>query len=55
MSFSMFERWFQKDGDEKKAYCSKCGRETTWVYKWHSHPFGGHGEWMCLGCGTKRS
>ena len=50
----MVERRCQKDGDEKTAYCGKCKRETKWVYKSHSHPFGGHSYWMCLGCGTKR-
>jgi hypothetical protein len=38
-----------KKGDQRTAYCKKCGRQTTWIYvNWVLKQF-----WLCLTCETR--
>jgi ribosomal protein L37AE/L43A len=39
-----------KEDETKTAYCKKCERETTWIYRIFML---GKEIWECLTCGTR--
>lgn len=47
------------EGDEIVAYCGKCNRETTWIFKCFGGLLDGLAGniscfWVCHSCGTRR-
>jgi hypothetical protein len=39
-----------KEGDTMTAYCGKCVRDTTWIYRLYMF---GKEIWECEHCGTR--